>query len=70
MQFLHRDFVEQFVEPGFSKGLTAAALILFAVAVGMYYAALPQPVSAVGVTAFAGHAAQCGPYQAVARVDV
>jgi hypothetical protein len=69
MQFLHRDSVEQFVEPGFSKGLTAAALILFAVAVGVY-AALPQPVLAVGLTAFAGHAAQCGPYRAVARVDV
>ena len=50
MQFLHRDSVEQFVEPGFSKGLTTAASILFAAAVGVCLA-LSQLVLAVGVTA-------------------
>jgi len=51
MQFLHQDFrVEQFVDPGFSKGLPAAALILFAAAVRVCVALL-QLVLAVGVTA-------------------
>ena len=71
MQFLHQDFrVEQFVDPGFSKGLPAAALILFAAAVRVCVA-LPQLVWAVGVTALVlGHAARCGPFRAVARVNV
>ncbi len=36
MQFLHRDF-EQSVDPGFSKGLLSAALILFAVILAAGY---------------------------------